>query len=115
VPCAGLFLLIPFPAAWIFIFLAVFFLFLNTGPTNTILANVTHPAIRSAGFALNILVIHLLGDAISPAVTGAIAGLTTMETAFLLVAVLMEVGAVLWFLGARYLERDTAAAPLRLP
>src|SRR5262249_39820798 len=37
---------IPFPLAWLFLFGGVFFLFFNTGPTNTILANVTHPAVR---------------------------------------------------------------------
>src|SRR5262249_12617114 len=40
-----------FPVAWLFIFLACFCLFFNTGPTNTILANVTHPSIRAAAFA----------------------------------------------------------------
>src|SRR5262249_46493044 len=48
----------PFPWAWIFLFLACFCLFFNTGPTNTILANVTHPAMRASGFAWNILIIH---------------------------------------------------------
>ena len=33
----------------------------------------THPSIRATGFALNILVIHLLGDAISPPIVGAMA------------------------------------------
>src|SRR5262249_37657846 len=61
-----------FPMAWIFVFLACFCLFFNTGPTNTILANVTHPAIRASAFALNILIIHALGDAVSPAIIGAI-------------------------------------------
>ncbi len=73
VPCILLFMAVPFNAAWIFIFLAVFFLFFNTGPTNAILANVTHPSIRASGFALNILVIHVLGDAVSPPIVGAIA------------------------------------------
>src|SRR5262245_38987658 len=52
----------PFPLAWVFVFLAVFCLFFNTGPTNTILANVTHPSMRASGFAFNILIIHLFGD-----------------------------------------------------
>jgi ABC-type dipeptide/oligopeptide/nickel transport system permease component len=69
-----MFLVVPFPAAWIFVFLAECFIFFNTGPSNTILANVTHPAIRAAGFALNIFVIHILGDAISPFLIGVIAG-----------------------------------------
>ena len=55
-------LYIPFPAAWITMFLAIFFLFLNTGPSNTALANVSPPAVRATAFAANIFVIHALGD-----------------------------------------------------
>jgi MFS family permease len=63
-----------FPLAWVFVFVAVFCLFFNTGPTNAILANVTHPSIRATAFALNILIIHLFGDAISPPLIGLISG-----------------------------------------
>ena len=61
----------PFPwAIWVLVFLACFCLFFNTGPTNTILANVTHPAMRAAGFAFNIFIIHAFGDVISPVIVG---------------------------------------------
>src|SRR5881392_189625 len=40
----------PFPAAWIPMFVAIFFLFLNTGPSNTALANVSLPAVRATAF-----------------------------------------------------------------
>ena len=43
-------LYIPFPAAWIAMFFAIFFLFLNTGPSNTALANVSLPAVRATAF-----------------------------------------------------------------
>ena len=65
-------LYVPFPLAWVFIFLAEFLIFFNTGPSNTALANVTAPAVRATAFAMNIFVIHLLGDAISPPVIGMI-------------------------------------------
>ena len=110
VPCALLFLVVPFPAAWLFIFLAEFFLFFNTGPTNTILANVVHPAIRAAGFGLNILIIHLLGDAISPTAVGAIADRFNLATGFVVVSGFLFLGGVFWLWGARHLEADTAAA-----
>jgi len=55
-------LYIPFPAAWITMFLAIFFLFLNTGPSNTALANVSLPAVRATAFAANIFVVHAFGD-----------------------------------------------------
>lgn len=113
-------LYVPFPWAWICIFLACFFLFFNTGPTNTILANVSHPAIRAQAFALNILVIHLLGDAFSPKIMGRIAdrfavgGQADMNAAFLAVSGMILLGALCWLAGTPFLARDTALAPRRL-
>jgi MFS family permease len=108
-PCSLLMLWVPFPYAWIFIFLASFCLFFNTGPTNTILVNVTHPSIRPQAMALNIFVIHALGDVISPLVIGAISDATgSMNTAFVVVSLTVLVGAVLWLFGMRFLAKDTA-------
>jgi MFS transporter, Spinster family, sphingosine-1-phosphate transporter len=106
---------LPFPAAWVPLVVAVFCLFFNTGPTNTIIANVTHPLLRAPAFALNILAIHLLGDVISPPIMGAIADRSSPDRAFQFVSVLVLVGGVLWLWGARHLARDTALAPTRLP
>jgi MFS family permease len=105
-----------FPLAWIFVFLTVFCLFFNTGPTNTILANVTHPAVRASAFAFNIFIIHLFGDALSPPLIGYIAGHSPfgLKLGFLVVSLLMLVGGVIWIRGARYLDRDTELAPTRL-
>jgi hypothetical protein len=114
VPCALLFLVTPFPLAWVPIFLAEFFVFFNTGPSNTILANVTHPAMRATGFALNILVIHIFGDAASPFLIGAIADRSSLEVGFVVVSAFMLLGGILWLFGSPYLERDTLAAPHRL-
>lgn len=106
----------PFPEAWGYIFLAEFCLFFNTGPTNTILANVTHPSIRASAFAISILTIHLFGDAASPflmpAVKWALGG--SWNTAFGLVAIAFLVSGVFWLLGAKHLQRDTELAPTRL-
>jgi MFS transporter, Spinster family, sphingosine-1-phosphate transporter len=104
----------PFPWAWICIFVACFCLFLNTGPTNTALANVTHPSIRATAFAVNIFIIHALGDAISPAVIGAISDAANMNVGFLAVSAMIVISGVLWLVAARYLERDTALAPTQL-
>jgi MFS family permease len=113
-PMVLLVLWTPFPLAWLFVALAVFCLFFNTGPTNTILANVTHPAVRASGFALNILIIHLFGDVISPPVIGWITSVWSLDDGFMVVSAMMLVGGLLWLWGARYLERDTALAPLRI-
>jgi MFS family permease len=105
---------LPFPLAWIPLMAFVFFLFFNTGPTNTILANVTHPLLRAPGFAINILIIHLLGDASSPPIMGAIADRSNLDVSFQVVSVTVLIGGLLWLWGARYLARDTELAPTRL-
>jgi MFS transporter, Spinster family, sphingosine-1-phosphate transporter len=102
-------LYIRFPGAWVCIFFAVFFLFFNTGPTNTALANVTSPNIRATAFALNIFVIHLLGDMASPPLIGAIRDRWNMNVAFFLVSLTILFAGVFWFWGAKHLARDTAA------
>jgi MFS transporter, Spinster family, sphingosine-1-phosphate transporter len=98
-----------FPMAWVMIFIAVFFLFFNTGPSNTALANVTPPLVRASAFALNIFIIHLLGDAISPPLIGVVRDRWNMDVALSGVSILMVVAGGLWFWGARFLARDTAA------
>jgi MFS transporter, Spinster family, sphingosine-1-phosphate transporter len=114
-PMMLLVLSVDYPGKWVFIFLAVFLLFFNTGPTNTILANVTHPSMRASAFALNILLIHILGDAISPPLIGRISGKDHLDRGFFVVSLAMLVGGIFWLLGARYLQRDTERAPTRLP
>jgi predicted MFS family arabinose efflux permease len=104
----------PFPTIWIFTFITCFCLFFNTGPTNTILANVTHPSLRAAGYALNIFIIHALGDVISPVVIGIISDKTDMNHAFVVVGVMFLVSGVLWLCGTKFLKRDTELAPTRM-
>lgn len=115
-PCFLLVLVTPFPWAWAWIFAAEFCLFFNTGPTNTILANVTHPAVRSTAYALNILIIHLLGDAVSPTLIGALSDSFhgNMNVGFLAVSGAILLSGVLWLWGARHLKRDTELAPTRV-
>jgi MFS transporter, Spinster family, sphingosine-1-phosphate transporter len=102
-------LYIPFPAAWITMFLAIFFLFLNTGPSNTALANVSLPAVRATAFAANIFVIHALGDVQAFWLLGYIGGHTNMHVAFLFVSGIILLSGVAWLIGMKYLPADTAA------
>jgi predicted MFS family arabinose efflux permease len=108
-PFSAAMLFTPFPLAWVWMFIAIFFLFFNTGPSNTALANVTHPSVRATAFALNILVIHGLGDALAPPLIGAVADHTNMNVAFLVVSATMMIAGVLWLMGMKYLPADTAA------
>lgn len=102
-------LYISFPAAWVTMFIAIFFLFLNTGPSNTALANVSLPAVRATAFAANIFVIHALGDVQAFWLLGYIGGHTNMHVAFLFVSGIILLSGVAWLIGAKYLPADTAA------
>ena len=102
-------LYVPFPAAWITMFLAIFFLFLNTGPSNTALANVSLPAVRATAFAVNIFVIHAFGDVQAFWLLGYIGGHTNMHIAFLFVSGIILLSGVAWLIGVKYLPADTAA------
>jgi sugar phosphate permease len=106
--CIGM-IYTPFPLAWGFLFGSVFFVFLNTGPSNAALANVVASRVRATAFAMNILIIHFFGDAFSPPLLGAVAGRYDMNVAFLIISAAMLVSGILWLLGMKYLAADTAA------
>ncbi|HVU65182.1 MAG TPA: MFS transporter [Phycisphaerales bacterium] len=104
-------LFVPFPACWWLIGVAVFTLFFNTGPSNTIIANVTPPAMRATAYAVCIFMIHALGDAISPAIIGFVSDKAhSMNAGFMLVSVMILISGVLWIWGATHLAIDTARA-----
>ena len=107
-PATVAMLYLPFPVAWVPIFVAMFFLFLNVGPSNTAIANVTPPAIRATAFAFNILVIHALGDAISPPLIGWIRDRYDWNASFLTVSAVMLLAGVIWLATMKALVRDTA-------
>lgn len=101
-------LYLPFPAAWAAMFVAIFLLFLNTGPSNTALANVSLPAVRATAFAVNIFIIHAFGDVQAFWMLGYIGGHSNIRVAFLFASVIIFASGVAWILGAKYLEEDTA-------
>ena len=104
---AGLY--IPFPLAWVAMFLAIFCLFLNTGPSNTAIANVSLPSVRAMAFALNIFVIHVLGDLLAFPSIGFVAGHTDIRIAFLFLTGIMCLSGVIWLAGMKFLPADAAA------
>ncbi|MSM39225.1 MAG: MFS transporter [Geobacter sp.] len=89
------------------IFLAEFFLFLNTGPLNTVIVNVSPPGMRAMAFAVNIFIIHALGDAISPAIIGRLSDAFGLRSALLITPVAITVAASFCFLCCRWISGDT--------
>ncbi len=90
------------------IFLAEFFLFLNTGPLNTVIVNVTLPGERARAFAANIFIIHALGDAISPTVLGWLSDLWGLRYSLLITPVAIVIAALFCFTCGRFIVRDDA-------
>lgn len=67
---------------YVAMFFAIFLLLIGTAPTNAALVNSVSPKIRSTALAVNIFIIHLLGDAFSPTVIGKISDKTSLQTGF---------------------------------
>lgn len=109
------FIFLPLPWGWPCVFLAVFGLFLHTGPAFTLLANVTRSDERATAFAINILVIHALGDVISPPLMGEVARLQSLQAAFLGLTAFILLGVLLWVAGVKFLANDTAKAEEATP
>jgi MFS family permease len=90
------------------IFIAEFFLFLNTGPLNTVILNVTNPAVRAMAFAVNIFFIHALGDAVSPSILGWLSDQWGLRSALLITPVAMVLAGLLCFICGRFVVQDMA-------
>ena len=90
---------------WVVLALAVFMVFIHSGPANAALAESVREGDRPTAFAVNILIIHALGDAISPALVGGIADRWGLGTGMLLVGGAVLVGGVCW-LGAAKISRE---------
>lgn len=110
----AMFIAVPFMVMAIFIsgrlmfpaiFMAVFFLLIGTGPTNAAIVNSVSAQIRSTALAVNVFVIHLLGDAFSPALIGRISDRTSLPTAFIAAFVAAGLSGVILIYGARFAPR----------
>ena len=60
------------------------------------------------GFAVSILLMHVLGDAISPAIIGAVSDRGTLQSAVMLVPLFFAVGGAVWVYGSRALPSGEA-------
>lgn len=84
------------------ILLAEFFLFLNTGPLNAAIVNSVSAAIRSFAIALNLFLIHALGDAPSPRLIGAVSDRHGLRVGLGLTLIALVLSAAILFFGSRF-------------
>lgn len=57
-------------SAYVFLFISMLLLFINTSPVNAETYSSVPSSLRATGAAVNIFLIHLLGDALSPGLVG---------------------------------------------
>ena len=89
---------------------AEFLLFLNTGPLNAAIVNAVDAPIRSTAIALELFMIHALGDAPSPRIIGWISDHSSLRAGLAVTLVTLLVSGALLFTGARFApEIDVAA------
>lgn len=81
---------------------AAFFLLFNTSPLNAAVINSVGAHIRATAIAVNIFIIHIIGDVPSPTMMGWVADKHSLQTAFILPVIAMILSAVILFYGMRF-------------
>lgn len=81
---------------------AMVLIFLGTGPLNAAIINAAPAGVRSSAIAIELLLIHALGDTPSPKLIGMVSDKSSLSFGLGLTLVTMLIAAVLLFIGSRY-------------
>jgi MFS family permease len=76
-------------------------LFLSTGPINAAIVNLVPATLRATAIALGVFAIHLLGDALSPPLIGALSDRFSLAQAVKIVPIAIVIGGCIWGWAAR--------------
>ncbi|HET9409308.1 MAG TPA: MFS transporter [Candidatus Sulfotelmatobacter sp.] len=82
--------------------LAGFLLLLNTAPLNAAVINSVGSHIRATAIAVNLFVIHFLGDAFSPWLIGKVSDRSSLESGFISTVVATAISSAVLFYGMRF-------------
>jgi MFS transporter, Spinster family, sphingosine-1-phosphate transporter len=81
---------------------AAFFLLFNTAPLNAAVINSVGANIRATALAVNIFIIHILGDVPSPTMMGWVADKRSLQLSFVLPIIAMGVSSAILFYGMKF-------------
>jgi predicted MFS family arabinose efflux permease len=95
------------------IVVAGFLLLLNTAPLNAAVINSVGSHIRATAIAVNLLVIHFLGDGLSSWLIGEISDQSSLETAFVTTVIATAISSAILFYGMRFAPPITVTTQLR--
>ncbi|OFY68623.1 MAG: hypothetical protein A2Y71_03545 [Bacteroidetes bacterium RBG_13_42_15] len=68
--------------------------------------DVIHPGLRATSYAIAVVVQNLVGSSMAPIVLGRIYDLSNIQTALSILPFILLIGALLFYLGSRYYEKD---------
>jgi Na+/melibiose symporter-like transporter len=81
---------------------AIFLIFLGTGPVNAATMNAVRPEIRATAMAGQLFIIHALGDAISPRIIGAVSDRSNLNLGLGSTLITLLLASIIFFIGSRY-------------
>ena len=81
---------------------SAFFLLLNTAPLNAAVINSVGAHIRATALAVNIFIIHILGDVPSPTMMGWVADRRSLQASFILPIIAMGISSAILFYGMKF-------------
>ena len=93
------------------LFVAEFFLFLNTGPLNTAIVNSVSAPVRATAVSVNLFCIHFFGDTFSPQIIGKIADHATLRIGLGATLIFLVLSCIFLLIGSRFAPQ-MADAPL---
>lgn len=76
------------------------------GPASAVIHDVTEPRLRATAFAIYLFATHILGDTLSPAITGLLSDMFNLKVAMMYVTVAVILSGLAFLATAHYIKRD---------
>jgi MFS family permease len=93
---------------------AIFFLSWINGPYNALLISLVEPRLRAFVIGMEILLIHLLGDAISPLIVGYLSDAHSLQYALSTLPLFLVGGIIVFIISGIFVPRDLKAMEKRM-